>query len=640
MPNLSDYKIVNTTPYMFRNKLMNGAMNINERVAALGTTVSLNGDGPYPYLNCVVLPDRWFTAVYSPGANTITANVRQSDDVPAGTPFQCSYQFTTTAGSFDTSPIPAQDIVLHQFIEGYDNAEFNYFKETESRPLTLSFWVKSSVPGTHSGSWRISPRFPTNGTYSYVFEYTINQKNTWEYKTISIPKLPPTTLFPTPEILTDSEQSNSLVFKLGTMGLRVTTLVNTWLENDFHGSTNSVRVTDTTGATFFLTGVQLEVGTRATPFDLLPYDLELKMCQRYYSRPEVTYQGGGNFGIFTTTFPNIMRTVFPTVCSSGSPSQGFPRNDYFCCIGAGASWPGGNPNTLNIVDAEMVDWVTDYRGRNISPSYLNQAQGYMSLLLHFDETLANLRDHSYTSGNEIDNAWDSAKTAINLPVTNATTGVSSTAVGTTFATIAGFFKFGTQSLQLPANFTAAYLAIKNSDRFNFGYEPWSIDFWFRSGTIAPTLERRVVFSTRNAGSTAGARIFFEGTTNNLLFNFSTNGANSEIAVLSGLPMGTTSSAEFVHFAVARYKDTIRTYRNGILQYTYTKSNLGPIYHNILDQAVYIGGIQAAGASYGSSANGYIDEFRIVKGKAIYNSSNFTPPTIAYPTVFAPMGGFN
>lgn len=638
MAKLSDYTAKQAIPYMFRNKLMNGAMSINERTAALGTIVALNGDGPYPYLNCVVMPDRWFTALYSPGTNTITANVRQSNDVPPGTEFQCSYQFTTTAGSFDTSPTPNQDIVLHQYIEGYDNAEFNYFKQTESKPLTLSFWVKSSVPGTHSGSWRISPRFysPENfANYSYVFEYTINQKNTWEYKTISIPKFS-LTPSPTPLIFTDSEQSNSLVFKLGTMGARTTTSVNQWLAADYHGSTNSVRVTDTTGETFFLTGVQLEVGIKATPFDLLPYDLELKMCQRYYFRPEVRYQAGSNFGVYATGFPNIMRTAFPTVCASNTPVAGigYPRNDYFCSIGAGIA--PGNPNTLNAVDADMVDWVTDYRGRAFGSSYLNQAQGYLSLLLHFDEV--GFADYSWSSPPEIGNAQNSAQNAINIPLTNATTGVGLTAVGTTFATTAGFFKFGTRSFQLPANSTTAYLAIKNSDRFNFGYEPWSIDFWFRSGTITPTLERRVVFSTRNAGTTAGARIFFEGTTNNLLFNFSTNGSNSGITSLSGIPMGATSSTELVHFAVARYKDTIRTYRNGILQYTYTNPNLGPIYHNILDEAAYIGGIQAAGSSYGSSANGYIDEFRIVKGKAVYNDSNFTPPTLAYPTVIASSGG--
>jgi hypothetical protein len=184
----------------------------------------------------------------------------------------------------------------------------------------LSFWFRSSLTGTFGGSIKNS-----NASYSYPFTYTINAANTWEYETIVIPGPTASTWN------TSNSGSIEINLSLGT-GSQYAGAAGSWAAADYRSATGGTSVVGTNGATWYLTGVQLEKGSTATAFDYRAYGHELQLCQRYY----YLYLNGSDntnginasictgAGILTNymqgniVFPTTMRT-FPTlVSSSGS----------------------------------------------------------------------------------------------------------------------------------------------------------------------------------------------------------------------------------------------------------------------------------------------------------------------------------
>jgi hypothetical protein len=159
---------------------------------------------------------------------------------------------------------------IDQIIEGFNIADFGY-GTANAKTVTLSFWVRSSLTGTFSGALR-------NGganDYSNVFTYTINAANTWEQKSITLAG--PTT----GSWNTTNGQGLWVWFDLGTGTGQQTSTVNTWQNANNLRATGSQSIVGTNGATFYITGVQLEVGTVATSFDFRSYGTELELCQRY-----------------------------------------------------------------------------------------------------------------------------------------------------------------------------------------------------------------------------------------------------------------------------------------------------------------------------------------------------------------------
>ena len=198
-------------------------------------------------------------------------SAQRSTEAPIG--FQYSTKFTTTTA--DTNLTGSQRCLYFTKIEG-QNAQHLEFGTTNAKLVTLSFWVRSSITGTFSGSLQ-------NGAQnrSYPYNYTINTADTWEYKTITIPG------DVTGTWATDNTKSHQIFWSLG-MSPDYAAPVNAWVAAQRWGSTTGTTgIMGTLNATWYITGVQLEVGRNATDFEYRSYGEELALCQRYYQRKEL-----------------------------------------------------------------------------------------------------------------------------------------------------------------------------------------------------------------------------------------------------------------------------------------------------------------------------------------------------------------
>lgn len=247
---------VMSSPYTMRNKIINGAMQIDQRNA--GASVTINSTA-----NTYVV-DRW-NGVGQPADGVFT--LQQSSTAPAG--FTNSLIATVTTA--DSSIGATQYYLIRQVIEGFNLADMG-FGTANARTFTLSFWVRSSLTGTFGGA-------ATNNVadYCYPFSYTISSANTWEQKTVTITG-------PTAGTFNTTNGGGlNLYFSLG-MGSTYKGTSGSWAAATYFSSTGATDLISTNGATFYITGVQLERGTVATPFEYRNYQQELAMCQRYYCK--------------------------------------------------------------------------------------------------------------------------------------------------------------------------------------------------------------------------------------------------------------------------------------------------------------------------------------------------------------------
>jgi hypothetical protein len=158
-----------------------------------------------------------------------------------------------------------------QRIEGFNTADLAW-GTASAATVTLSFWVRSSLTGTFGGALRNSA-----GNRSYPFSYTVSAANTWEQKSITVAGDTSGTW------VTNNGIGVLLNFSLGT-GTTYSGTSGAWSGSDFFSATGATSVVGTNGATFYITGVQLEKGSTATSFDYRPYGTELALCQRYFER--------------------------------------------------------------------------------------------------------------------------------------------------------------------------------------------------------------------------------------------------------------------------------------------------------------------------------------------------------------------
>ena len=232
-----------------RNRVINGDMRIDQRNAGASVTASI-------LQQQIFTLDRWnyYNDVIS------KRTIQRSAVAPVG--FTSSLLVTVIA----TDTVGPQQF-LRQSIEGYNISDFAW-GTSSAIPITLSFWVRSSVTGQHGGSIQNN-----NSTRSFPFAYTINSTNTWEYKTINIAGETSGTW------VTDNGIGLSLLFEHGP-GYQKTT-AGSWVTSNTTSSTGSINLCATNGATWQITGVQIEVGKVATPFEYRSYGQELALCQRY-----------------------------------------------------------------------------------------------------------------------------------------------------------------------------------------------------------------------------------------------------------------------------------------------------------------------------------------------------------------------
>ena len=255
-----------------RNRIINGAMSIAQY--GTSTTMALGGNIGYA---C----DR-FRCDSSVGT-AITA-AQSTSVVPTGFAYSLSY----TAGTGTTAAGDNAEIV--HFIEGYNIADLGW-GTANAQPVTLSFWARSSLTGSFGLILENS-----DASAQYLTTYSLPVVNTWTKITLSIPA---------PTIgtwLSTKDRGIGIRWDMGVGTTNSGASTNAWNSvgaSSKVGVTGTVKITQNTGATFYITGVQLEKGSTATSFDFRPHGMELALCQRYFER---SYNIGSATGSFTNGF--------------------------------------------------------------------------------------------------------------------------------------------------------------------------------------------------------------------------------------------------------------------------------------------------------------------------------------------------
>jgi hypothetical protein len=264
----------------FRNRIINGAMVIDQRNAGASVTIPATG-GQYTL-------DRWAAGASQASKYSVQQNAG-SVTSPAGF---SKYLGVTSLSAYS---LAAGDLFyIYQSIEGFNTADLN-FGTANAQTITLSFWVRSSLTGTFGGSLRndAANRF-------YPFSYTISSANTWEQKSVTITGDTTGTW-----VGATNGSGLNVYFGLG-VGSTYSGTAGSWTGSSFYSATGATSVVGTNGATFYITGVQLEAGTTASPFEYRQYGTELALCQRYFER---SYNIGSATGSFTNGFSGFVTST-------------------------------------------------------------------------------------------------------------------------------------------------------------------------------------------------------------------------------------------------------------------------------------------------------------------------------------------
>ena len=330
------------SPYVNKNRLINGDMRISQRN---GTSSVTPVDGQYTL-------DRWLTIVTQTSKLSIQQNAG-SVTPPTG--------FTNYLGvtSLSAYSITASDFfTVRQYIEGFNTADLAY-GTANAQTVTLSFWVRSSLTGTFGGVI-----FNSAANRTYVFSYTISAANTWEQKTITI------TGDTTGTWLTNNGTGLAVDFTLAS-GSNFTRSAGSWSTSGF-AVTGTTSVVGTNGATWYVTGTQLEIGTTATPFERRLYNQDLANCQRYYYKI-----GGSSTNEFVATGIAFNSTRFFTSTYLKASMRASPTSVEY-----------SNLRIQNIATAYTVTAVvlSGYQGKEIGATEMNVASGLTTNGYYYADT--------------------------------------------------------------------------------------------------------------------------------------------------------------------------------------------------------------------------------------------------------------
>jgi hypothetical protein len=286
------------SPYVLKNRIINGAMVIDQRNAGASVTPA----------NLAYTLDRW------QAFQSVASKYSVQQNAAAVTPPTgfINYLGCTSLSAYTVGASEAFNI--QQRIEGLNVADLAW-GTASAATVTLSFWVYSSLTGTFGG-------FVNNSasTRSYPFSYSIVSANTWTQISVTIVGDTSGTW------LTTSGIFAIVGFSLGA-GATSSGTAGAWGSTNYRSATGAVSVVGTSGATFYITGVQLEKGSTATSFDYRPYGTELVLCQRYYQQRggNSVYESFANGFAYTTTqarliYPArvVMRTTPTLTVSSAS----------------------------------------------------------------------------------------------------------------------------------------------------------------------------------------------------------------------------------------------------------------------------------------------------------------------------------
>lgn len=292
--NLSAYQTKASNQFAHRNIIINGDMQIAQR----GTSVSSVTSGGY------LTADRWNEGITTQGTWTISVE----NDAPTGSGFRKSLKWLCTTA--DASPAAGDNLQFFTTLEG-QNLQHIKKGTASAEQLTLSFWVKSNVTGTY-----IAELYDADNTRQTSKSYTISSSGVWEYKTITF------AADTTGAFDNDNALSLYVIFGLGA-GTNFTsgTLQTSWASasnaNRFVGQTNLASAINNY---WQITGVQLEVGATATPFEFKSVEDELLECQRYYWRIQ---------GNASSMYPSILTAAVSQTTTNviGSVQNPVPMRD-------------------------------------------------------------------------------------------------------------------------------------------------------------------------------------------------------------------------------------------------------------------------------------------------------------------------
>jgi hypothetical protein len=342
----------------FKNRIINPGMVIDQRNAGAAITVSDLG----------YTVDRWKYEASQSNKFNIQQN-RGSVTPPAG--FSNYLGFATASAV----SVGATDYFLcEQFIEGFNTADLAWGTASAS-PITISFLVRSSLTGTFAGNVQNS----ANNRF-YVFSYTINAADTWEYKTVTIAG------DTTGTWATNNTTGILLRFSLGT-GSTYLGSAGSWGSSTAIGVTGQTNVVGTLNATWQVTGVQLERGSNATSFEFRDYGRELAMAQRYYYRnfPAIVATTFANGFSATTTiasaaifFPVQMR-IAPTALEQTGTANNYAIA-YLTSVSVCSSVPvfgSASPNT-GTVNFTVASGLTAGQGSQLRTDATNGATAYLA----------------------------------------------------------------------------------------------------------------------------------------------------------------------------------------------------------------------------------------------------------------------
>ena len=330
----------------FKNRIINGAMTIDQRNAGASFTPSTTNGG-YSL-------DRWS------GQVTQNSKLTIQQDAGAVTPPVGFTDYLGVTSSSAYSVLTGDTFYVQQIVEGFNCADLNW-GTANAKTITISFWVRSSLTGTFGGALE-------NGGQNrvYVFSYTISTANTWEQKSITI------TGDQSGTWATNNTYGIGVRFGLGS-GSTFTGSAGSWSAGNLVQPTSSVSVVGTNGATWYLTGVQLEVGTQATTFTTAggSYGAELALCQRYYQKIAPTTQftdiAYGNCSTTTQATGGIYFRTSMRIAPSALETTGTAANYAVTHSGTNTTCsvvPSfGTSTTENInIDATVASGLTVGRG--------------------------------------------------------------------------------------------------------------------------------------------------------------------------------------------------------------------------------------------------------------------------------------
>ena len=321
------------TGFGFKNRIINGAMVIDQRNAGASVTPI---DGQYTL-------DRWIWQQVTAGKCTIA----QSSTSATG--FTKSLLITSTSAY---TPLTGDVMTIGQRIEGFNVADLGW-GTASAQTITVSFWVRSSLTGSFGGTLR-------NGASnrSYPFLFTISSANTFEYKTVTVAGDTSGTW------ATESSAGLQLSFAAG-CGATYLGTAGAWATAPYYSATGATNLVGTSGATLYITGVQLEKGSTATSFDYRPYGTELALCQRYFYKTfaqevapanglalptdsNVAMYGVNNGQGMYFTYPVTMRAT-PTITYYRGLSKGATDGQW--AYYTGSAWTSATATTTTSVSS-------------------------------------------------------------------------------------------------------------------------------------------------------------------------------------------------------------------------------------------------------------------------------------------------